>query len=210
MKRVYLVRHGETTHNKEGLVQDGSVPLSVLGQKQAIELAKRLQNLQFAHLVVSDYKRAQETAEPVSKLVGIRPTLSELFREVRRPSEFWHRRYDDEAFQSFLQKEHEMFKEDPCWRYKDGENFMDVSKRALAALEYLTTLAGDVVVISHGHFIRHLTAQIILNLELDGPTWQKTTHNLWTTNTGITTVKYDDDSNRWKLVTFNDIAHFAE
>lgn len=210
MKRVYLVRHGETTYNDQGLVQDGSSLLTDRGIKQANRVAERLQHLKFQNLVVSDYERTKQTAQPIVELSGIAAVYTPLFREIRRPSEFFHTERKLQGFQDYLRLEYENFVVDPAWRHSDEENFQDTSKRALEALLYLTELNGDTVVISHGHFIRLLTATVACNLELNGPTWQKMYKSFKAVNTGITTFTYYADEQRWQILTFNDHAHFAE
>jgi broad specificity phosphatase PhoE len=210
MKRVYLVRHGQTTYNVEHRVQDGSSLLTELGYKQAQQVADRLTAISFDHLVVSDYERTKQTAEPTVLATGKIPQLTHLFREVRRPSEFFHTLRETDEYQKFQSDEYENFGQNPEWHHSDEENFVDVNKRAKESLEYLLTLEGDIAVISHGHFIRYIVALVATQLELDGPTWQKMCSSFIALNTGITTLEYDDKSRHWRILTFNDIAHFAE
>lgn len=210
MKKVYLVRHGETTYNLNELVQDGSSLLTERGQEQARVVAARLATLNFQHLLVSDYERTKQTAAPTIELTGLTPVYTPLFREVRRPSEFWHTSRQAEPYQTFLRTEYEQFAIDPTWRHSDEETFTDVTTRAREALDNLCSLDGDVAVISHGHFIRHIVAQVATNRQLDGQTWQKMYNSFHAVNTGITTLEYDAARDHWHILTFNDIAHFAQ
>lgn len=210
MKNVYLVRHGETTYNVEHRVQDGSSLLTDAGHKQAQQVAERLAAIPFDHLVVSDYERTKQTAVPTITITGKDPYYTDLFREVRRPSEFFHQLRNTERYQAFQASEYKNLVTDPHWHHSDEENFTDVINRAKKALDLLLTLDGDVAVISHGNFIRHIVALVATNLELDGPTWQKMCHSFIAVNTGITTLQYNVEMQRWHILTFNDIAHFAE
>ena len=210
MKKVYLVRHGETTYNQQELVQDGETQLTEQGQKQALRVAERLQQLDFAHLVVSDYRRTKQTAEPVIKSTGLEPVYSDLFREVRRPSEFFHTSRHTEEYQSFMKAERENFAANPNWHFSDEENFVDASNRAQKAFSFLLELEGDVAVITHGHFMRHMAAQIVSGFTLDGPLWQKMNSAFLASNTGIAVLEYFEDTAHWRIVTWNDHAHFAE
>jgi hypothetical protein len=45
---------------------------------------------------------------------------------------------------------------------------------------------------------------------LDRQTWHRVQHGFRISNTGITTIFYDDTYSAWKVLTFNDHAHFAE
>lgn len=209
-KKVYLVRHGETTYNVDGLVQDGSSTLTDLGTKQAEQVAQRVQHLDFNELVVSDYERTKQTAQPISRATGKKPIYTPLFREVRRPSEFFHTSRQTPQFKEFLDMEYTNFSNDPSWHYSDEENFEDATARAKEALSFVQSLSGDTLVVSHGHFIRHIVALVATNYDLDGSTWQKMCRSFMAVNTGITTLLYDEATNHWQILTFNDIAHFAE
>lgn len=208
MKRVYFVRHGETTHNRDCLVQDGTVLLSDTGVKQAYRVAERLANIDFTHLLVSDYERTKQTALPISELSGITPEYSPLFREVRRPSVFFHTPRNSDEYQQYLVDEMTHF-EDADWRHSDEENFSDTLRRAQAALMEIEAKEGDVAVISHGHFIRFFTAYIITGGTLDGAIWKHIYTRITMSNTGITTFEQNEQG-IWSLLTFNDHAHFAE
>jgi len=210
MRRVYLVRHGQTNYNEEGLVQDDSSVLTDLGKKQAALIGNRLSKIEFEHLVASDYIRAQETAKIVEGIVEKKATFNPLFREVRRPSRLFHTLHTGSDYKEFLKSEIASFEVDEDWRDSDEENFMDVQKRVTEAFKFLNTLQGDVAIITHGHFIRKLVATVATNFNLTAPIWKNMYSALWTTNTGLTVLQQNEENGHWKIVTFNDHAHFAD
>jgi broad specificity phosphatase PhoE len=60
---LWLVRHGETTWNREGRVQGSSdPPLSEAGREGARRLGRRLAGTRFDAVYTSDLRRARETA----------------------------------------------------------------------------------------------------------------------------------------------------
>ncbi|MHB8633084.1 MAG: histidine phosphatase family protein [Thermoplasmatota archaeon] len=67
MASIYLVRHGQTVHNRDRILQgprlDG--PLSELGFRQAESLASALSRVGLAALYTSPMMRARETAQAV-------------------------------------------------------------------------------------------------------------------------------------------------
>ena len=71
--RIYLVRHGESTWNVEGRVQGQTshVPLTRVGVTQARDVAARLAAVPIQRLYTSDLVRAVQTAEHVSKAIGV-------------------------------------------------------------------------------------------------------------------------------------------
>ena len=69
MKDLYLMRHGQTFFNQEGLVQGAcDSPLTELGQNQARQAGAYLQGrgIRFGHLYSSTQERASDTLELVS------------------------------------------------------------------------------------------------------------------------------------------------
>ncbi|GFY78911.1 fructose-2,6-bisphosphatase TIGAR [Trichonephila inaurata madagascariensis] len=61
-----LIRHGETAHNKDNVIQGQmDVPLSQTGLHQAELLGIHLQNQQYSHVYASDLTRAMQTAESI-------------------------------------------------------------------------------------------------------------------------------------------------
>ena len=65
--KLYVLRHGETDYNKEGLFQgQNNIDLNEEGIKQAQITAKSLENIYFDKVYVSPLKRAIETAKIVT------------------------------------------------------------------------------------------------------------------------------------------------
>jgi len=81
--QVTMVRHGETDWNKEKKLQGGEcdIPLNDNGKKQIVDLAKSLKRQKFDCIVSSDLKRTRETAEILSKELGI--PMEEPMPELR-------------------------------------------------------------------------------------------------------------------------------
>ena len=88
MKDLYLMRHGQTFFNQEGLVQGAcDSPLTELGQDQARQAGAYLQGrgIRFGQLYSSTQERASDTLELVSgrtdytRLKGIKEWNFDLF-----------------------------------------------------------------------------------------------------------------------------------
>lgn len=206
MKHIYLVRHGETEGNIGNIVQDESSRLSVSGHKQAIRVAERLLAVDFSHLVVSSYERARQTAEPIAHLNEITPSFSDDFVELKRPSEFINKPKES-AYAAFVAAARESY-ENPTWRHSDEENISDVLERLARAVQHIESLEGDIVIVSHGRFLKYLTMYLIAQKTYQPAFWKAASDNFFMNNTGITSLKFDGTT--WKLISFNDHAHFAE
>ena len=81
MRRIYLIRHGETALNAARVLQPADTPLSERGVAQARALARRMAGEPIAGLIASDLPRARQTADAVAAACGLAPVLSPLLHE---------------------------------------------------------------------------------------------------------------------------------
>lgn len=69
---LVLVRHGETAHNRDGLVQGRvDVPLNTVGIAQATALAASLRGMSVAAVYASPLRRTWGTALAVARVLGL-------------------------------------------------------------------------------------------------------------------------------------------
>jgi len=215
MKRVYFVRHGESVSNAEGTVQGLTDPLSLEGEKQVFCIAERARNLGFTELFSSDALRARMTAEAISQATKIPIEESTLFREAKNPTSLIGCAALSQEFLDFLalQKAHA---DEADWHFEDEENYHDLVTRANKALQFLLTREADeVCVVTHGHFLRFLLATMVLGDELTPKSWNSFARHFGITNTGVTVCAYQGtyhhpEEKIWRILTWNDHAHFAE
>jgi broad specificity phosphatase PhoE len=80
-KKILLIRHGETAHNKNHIVQPADTPLSASGLAQASLLAMRLRTCNVGAILCSDLPRAHQTARQIQQQVACELSFSELLRE---------------------------------------------------------------------------------------------------------------------------------
>jgi 2,3-bisphosphoglycerate-dependent phosphoglycerate mutase len=78
---ILLVRHGETAGNAARILQRADVPLNERGIRQAEQLARRLLDHGFAHVVCSDLLRARMTAAALAARSGAEIEESPLLQE---------------------------------------------------------------------------------------------------------------------------------
>lgn len=208
-KKIYLVRHGQTNDNVTHTVQNAESVLSDVGKRQAIVLAERLRHVPFEHLFVSDYVRTRQTVAPLLGFVSVEPIYTPLARETKMPSEFVGVSNLSEEFQSFYRLANDN-QADPTWRYSDEETFYDVVERVEKFFELITAQAGDVVVVTHGRYLTYMVMYVITKGKLTFDIWSLCRHSFETSNTGITVLEYSERWSDWRLLTYNDHAHFAE
>lgn len=147
--RLYLIRHGETEHNRTLRVQGhGPVPLNATGIDQVTRLARRIAgSTALDHIYSSDLRRTQMSAEIIAAHTGAPITYDQLYRE-RDPGDLSDKTYEEaRAF----------FTELP-YIPPNGESveiFLDRVKRAMDRVIELEG-AGDrrVALVTHGMFLR--------------------------------------------------------
>jgi broad specificity phosphatase PhoE len=207
---LFLIRHGESVANVEPIVggMNGDAGLTERGRRQAALLEARLkdQRLRADRLYASTLPRALETAEYVSRALGLPVETDDELQELR-PGEAdgltfgeWQARFPGlenglsaSPFQPFS---------------PGGESWAVFLVRAGAALAGLVQRHPDetVAVVCHGGV---LEASFFLALGL-GPTSKQTAFA--PLNTSITHWRHrtrNEDGPEWTLVTFNDAGHLA-
>lgn len=198
--RFYLIRHGETDWNKQGIYQGWTdIELSDHGKRQAMLLGERFQNKALDAIYVSPLKRAIATAEPVARVKEIPIQLDEHFKEINFGE--WEgssvpqlREKYGESFQNFF--------DNPFAHSFPGEgSFESVKKRSVEGFEALLEKhkGQTVAIVSHGGLLRVL---IMTLMGMDHSFYRKT----WINNTAITTIDILDNGKRI-LLTLNDNAH---
>jgi broad specificity phosphatase PhoE len=145
---VHLMRHGEV-HNPDGVLY-GRLPeyfLSELGHEMAAAAADFLSKNEIVHLVASPLERAQQTAEPLAKILEVPITTDERVIEadnlfegrtfgvgdgaLKRPANWWKLR---NPFR-------------PSW----GEPYKEIAERMRAAIADAREAARghEAVIVSH-------------------------------------------------------------
>ena len=120
--KITLVRHSEVIKEYQGKYNGHiDISLSVKGQEDAKELAKKLQNIEFDKIYCSDLLRARETLNVFNH------TPTPIYtKELREKS--WGR-HEGKSFDE-IQKEGIEYKNFEQWiSTLDGENFKEYSKK---------------------------------------------------------------------------------
>lgn len=207
MKRVYLVRHGQSESNVSGVASGPETTLTPEGERQAAAIADRVSRLAIDVIVASPYLRTKETARIINEIARKPIEYSDLFVEKRSPSEEMGKAVNDRN--ADLLTKHFI---EPDWKHSDEDSFSEIKARALAAVNYLLKRPEEnILVVSHGWFLRVLIAVQLFEEALTIEEYGKLWRYLFTTNTGITLVEYDETNvnQGWRLITWNDHAHLG-
>ncbi len=147
---VYLARHGETAWSLSGQHTGlTDLPLTERGERNARQLAERLTGLGFDEVFTSPLQRGLRTSELAS--FGGRAEVDQDLLEWNY-GEYEGRRTAD------------IHAERPDWQlFRDGcpggESPQQVGTRADRVVRRTREIQGNVLIFSHGHFLRVLTAR---------------------------------------------------
>jgi len=151
-RQIYLIRHGETEWAKNGQHTGRTdLPLTDAGREQAGFLWPILDELKFAHIISSPLKRALETAN----IAGLGPRL-----ETEKDLMEWD--YGDYEGLTTNQIRDQV----PGWSIwthscPNGETLDQVTQRVDRVVAKIQSSEGNVVIFSHGHFLRVLVSRWI-------------------------------------------------
>lgn len=202
MKRVTLVRHGESTWNATRRWQGHSdPPLTAAGERQGHELAARLGPvLQDYDLIESsDLRRAKHTAE----LAGATPRLDREWRELFLGD--WEGLFHREVQEQFPDQLAALRAGEPV-KLGGGESWHDLAVRVGAALSRLVDRLPDDgrgLVFCHGGVVMAL---VTAAFDLPTRTPRRIGHLV---NTGITEFGFNADGTT-TLLRFNDAGHLSD
>lgn len=146
--KLYLVRHGESTANKDKIVQGQlDTELTKFGQKQAKKTAERLKLFKIDKIYSSDLKRAKKTAETINLHHDLEIIEDKRLREINRGD--WQGKKKSEVDFSTLKGS--LFEQ----KTPNGESVIQQDKRVN---EFLTEIINKhkktqekILIVAHGH-----------------------------------------------------------
>jgi broad specificity phosphatase PhoE len=191
---IYLARHGETAWSLSGQHTGlTDIPLTERGERNARQLAKRLEGIPFAKVFTSPLQRARRTCELAGfgSIAGVLPELLEW-----NYGEYEGRRTDD------------IRAERPAWSlFRDGcpggETPAQVGERADGAIKTIRAVQGNVLLFSSSHFLRVLAARW-LDLGPDAGKY------LFLSTASVSVLGYEHELSEPVIRLWNDVKHVTD
>ena len=201
--RILLARHGETPWNAEGRYQgQEDIPLSPVGEAQAVSLGRRLEELRIERAVSSPLARARRTAE-----LALGPERAGLLRVDPGLLEIAHGSWEGLLASEIHARDPERLR---AWREAPdsvlmpggGESLQQVFDRAWPALERAAeglAETGTLLVVAHDAVNRVILCRVL------GIPFSR----LWSFRQAPTTLNLleGDSVDRLEVVRLNDCAH---
>ena len=162
-RKLWIVRHAESTWNAEGRWQgQGDPPLSRLGLRQAHALAERLARRRVRRLISSDLARAAHTARIAGERLGIAPRFEPRLRE--RDVGTWSGLAHAEVARRFPAELARMRARDPDVRPGGGESLRELQARVRGVLAEITAQPDveSIALITHLGVIRVFEPSVLV------------------------------------------------
>lgn len=197
LRRIHLVRHGESTWNAVRRVQgnhDG-VSLSELGRAQAAHLGVRLQTMEFSRVYCSSTERARETT-----LIALGEDHPISFMDDLREISFgeWEGMLVSEVQEKYPGEMERWFQGPSKVVIEGAEPFGEFHERASRTVDgIIDDSDGDILIVSHGGIICAWLTHV-LGMSPD---------DIWSfslPNTSLTTVMIDY---KRRLRLLGDVSH---
>jgi len=201
--RLYLVRHGETDANRDGLALGrANVLLNERGVWQAGRLRERLEDEPFAAVYSSPLSRTRKTAEMIAVDREIDVTTDEALVEMDVGE------LDGLTFAEVRERHPNLLQrwvsaDGPEERLPGGERLLDVSARATEFLNGIRELhpAELVCAVTHNFVILTILADV---LGIGIGSFRQLRHSL------AAVSELEADGSRWRIVRMNDTTHLDD
>jgi len=185
-KYIYFIRHGESLSNLNPLFSGSDDLLSDTGLKQAVLIAKRFKHIEVDAIYHSGILRAQKTAEKIEKITQAKPEI-----------------------QYFLKERSGDFSVDGTYRYT--EDFPQFLSRLTETKNFLENISPEhAVVVGHAIFLKALVSYLIIGSSLNEDLLAKFDSALAMNNAGISKCVFNEETRKWRVMSWNDLAHLAE
>ena len=202
MKKIFLVRHGESEWNKLKKVQgQKDIPLTEKGIEQAKLIGKRLINEGIEKIYTSDLKRAYDTASIIGKMLNIDVIPLKELREINFG--IWEGLTTD-IIKSKFSKERELWLKNPeMLKVKGAESILELQLRAMNEINKIISNNNidNVLIVSHSATLKTIILGL-LNMDISH------FKNMTLNNVSLSIIEFRQ-YNR-VLTLLNDTSHLKE
>jgi len=212
--RVFLVRHGQSVSSNLGTRQTPNSPLGDFGKKEAKALGLRMKRwgVTFDKVFSSKLPRARQTAEIIAKELGTKLEIFEGIHEREQNPVLYGVDITSKIHKENV-KEYRKSSNNLDFKFKGrGESIRDVIVRAEDFKKHLegNHLSQDILVVSHGLFIRVFIANCVLGENYDDKSFAELFGALTIHNTGVSLLKLYEETDHWEVIYINNFSHLKD
>ncbi len=199
MTEIYLVRHGYSKSNEiDVFLGQQNVDLTDKGRKQAKCVGDFLKDKNISKIYSSDLDRACQTAEPLSKELGLSIIKRENLREIAAGEWDWV------SYEQINEKYHDdwwYWGNDICNSYcVGGETFTEVQERVYAEIVKIAEESSGktIAVFSHGTSIKSFLCKVL------GLTGKEANDMPYPGNASVTRIVYNNEKFSADFIGYNE------
>lgn len=203
MTTIYLIRHGTTNGNIDGMVQGTlDIPLNEQGFKQSKILGKRFADMTISAIYSSPLMRALATAKEICAYHQIEPVLCSELREMDCGD--LQGLSSDDASVKYPEETEKLCHNVGLFVAPNGESTVQVYQRFKKAIESICERHPDdtVIIVSHGYaiqaYINHLLGNELSQFQA-----------IIVGNTSVSKILYNDSQNP-QIEYLGDEEHLSE
>jgi glucosyl-3-phosphoglycerate phosphatase len=161
VKRLIIVRHGQTAWNLQGRIQGSSdIDLDEAGRDQAAAAAPALSAYEPVRIVSSDLRRAVDTAKLVADIAGVEVELDKRLRE--RGYGPWEGLTHVEIAERYPE-DHKRWRTQQPLQHPDIETWEELQRRTSESVRDIceAEFEGTVIVVCHGGSARQIVGSVL-------------------------------------------------
>jgi broad specificity phosphatase PhoE len=193
-----IIRHAEREsgdfYNAQLRIHDN--PITHKGHQDSQKLCTYFAGKSIAAIYTSAYRRAQQTSEPVARLLGLTPTIDARLNEIDNgllgtmPDEEIQQKFP-EVWQAFKARQAD-------FRFPEGETGEEVRARIASFIEEKQRqhASENILIATHDGWMRILMCYL-----MDLPVYAR--GNFRVDYCGLIEITWQPAYSRWKLVRFN-------
>lgn len=163
MTRILLIRHAHSVANDRGILagRSSGVLLTDHGKKQAVELSKRLQGINFSAIHISPIERCHLTMAP----------YLDSLPDSKRPKVLVNEDLSEVDYGTWTGKKLTSLYRHKLWKvvqsrpsamyFPEGEGLANMQVRAMRALHQVAGTTGNQILVSHGDVIKSIVAGVL-------------------------------------------------
>lgn len=209
--KLYLIRHGKSLAHDQNKRQSPDTPLGELGIEQSKKLAQKIALLKIDNLFSSDWKRALQTAEIISKSLNKQIVILDKAHEKEQSPDLYGVDMNTSEIHLRFMQEVVNNEQNIDWKFDGkGETLREAMTRIVNLAQTLATDYPDknIALVTHGNITKCLLTSILLEDRVgDEKYFFKVFSNLTINYTGISLVEYFPDTQKWRVNFVNDCCH---
>lgn len=156
---LYLIRHGETNENKNGVYLGVSNPvLSDDGINQSLDLRRKLNNTNINKVYVSPLERCIQTSNII--FVNKESEIVDNFKEINFGN--WELKSYKEISEEYKEDFQRFINDYECFEFPNGESFRQFYSRVVDSFEEIKSRKEEsIAIVAHEGTLRSIICHIL-------------------------------------------------